>query len=112
MTPEQAVGPIVERLSEMDVTRVIVFGSEASHAGGRDSDLDIAVVVPDPADSQSFNRTEAALHFRRRLRDINAKVPIDLIVYAESEFKEIGSHQSFLKTEIIERGRTVYERAG
>jgi len=112
MTPREAIGPVIERLKDMAISRIVVFGSAAGGETHEDSDLDIAVVVPDPEDRAEFTRTEFALEVRRRLRDINAQVALDIVVYTVSEFERLASQASSLRTEIVEGGETVYERAG
>lgn len=112
MTPREAIGPVIERLKDMTIDRIIVFGSAAGGETHKDSDLDIAVVVPDPETREDFNRTEFALEVRRRLRDVNAQVALDIVVYTVSEFEKLASQASSLRAEIIEGGETVYERAG
>jgi predicted nucleotidyltransferase len=112
MTPREAIGPVIERLKEMTIDRIIVFGSAASGETDEDSDLDIAVVVPDPETPADFNRTEYALEVRRRLQDVNAHVALDILVYTVSEFEKLASQASSLRAEIVEGGETVYERAG
>ncbi|MFP4406954.1 MAG: nucleotidyltransferase domain-containing protein [Spirochaetaceae bacterium] len=103
---------MIERLKEMSISRIIVFGSAASGETHEDSDLDIAVVVPDPENRADFNRTEFALEVRKHLRDVNAQVALDIVVYTASEFEKLASQASSLRAEIIEGGETVYERAG
>lgn len=112
MTPREAIEPVIDSLKDMTIDRIIVFGSAATGVTHADSDLDIAVVVPDPQDEGDFNRTEFALEIRRRLRDINAYLALDIIVYTVSEFERLASQASSLRAEIIEGGETVYERAG
>jgi predicted nucleotidyltransferase len=95
----------------MDVVRVIVFGSAASGNVDCHSDLDLAIVVADPEDPAEFNRTERALEVRRRIRDINAELALDILVYSESEFERLSRIPSTVRNELIEGGETVYERA-
>jgi hypothetical protein len=52
------------------------------------------------------------VELRRQIRDINAQIAIDILVYTESEFSKLRNSPSFLRGEIAEAGATVYERAG
>lgn len=112
MTPREAVGPIVERIKDLDISRVVVFGSTVTGTVDEDSDLDLAVIVPDPEPGEEFNRVDRAIELRRHIRDINAEIAIDILVYTESEFSRLRNSPSFVRAEIAEAGETVYERAG
>lgn len=112
MTPREAIGPVIEHLKDMNIRRIVVFGSAAGGRTHTNSDLDLAVVVSDPENIKAFNRTDVALEIRRRLRDINAHVAMDIVVYTSSEFEWLASQPSSLKVEIVEGGETVYENAG
>ena len=103
---------MIDCLRDMNLRKIVVFGSATGGKTYEDSDLDLALVVPDPENSQVFNRTEVALEARRRLRQVNAQVAMDILVYTASEFQKLASQPSSFRTEIIEGGRTVYERAG
>ena len=80
MTPREAIAPILDRIHDMDVVRVTVFGSAATGEVRDDSDLDLAIVVQDPEDPADFDRIETALEVHRRIRDINAELALDIIV--------------------------------
>lgn len=112
VTPREAVAPIVERIKDLDISRVVVFGSTVTGAFDKDSDLDLAVIVPDPEPGEKFNRVDRAIELRRHIRDINAEIAIDILVYTESEFSRLRNSPSFVRAEIAEAGETVYERAG
>ena len=111
MTAREAIDPILDRIRDMDVIRVIVFGSAATGHVRSDSDLDLAIIVADPENPLDFNRTETALEVRRRIRDINAQLALDILVYTESEFARLSEIPSTVRSELIEGGETVYERA-
>lgn len=112
MTPREAIAPILERIRDLPIVRVVVFGSTARGENDADSDLDLAIIVPDPADRARFDRVEAAVTVRRRILDINRQVAVDILVYTESEFQELSEQPSFVRGELVESGEIVYERAG
>ncbi len=112
MTPRDAIPVIIERFTQLPISRIVLFGSVAAGNADADSDIDLAVVVPDPATGTDIDRVELAVAFRRLVRDINAEMALDILVYTEEEFKRLSHGPSFVKTELIERGETVYERAG
>lgn len=100
---------IIGAIYDMSPRRVIVFGSAVDGTVGGDRDLDIAVVFDDP--DQNFDRLETKLAIRRRIRPVNAEVAIDLVVYTESEYQQLAPRRSFLRSEILDRGTVVYEKA-
>lgn len=112
MNTDAVVERILERIADLDITRVIVFGSSTDGTVGTDSDLDIAVVFANPDGSKRFDRMQRKLEIRRRIPDINSEVAIDLVAYTQSEFESLAQQPSFVRSQIVERGQTVYEKAG
>lgn len=112
MNPREAVAPIVDCLKDLAISRVVVFGSAVTGTFEEDSDIDLAVIVPDPGPGEKFNRIDRAIEVRRELRDINAEIAIDILLYTESEFSKLRNSPSFVRGEIADAGETVYERAG
>jgi predicted nucleotidyltransferase len=103
---------IVDRLRELSVSRVIVFGSSHTARVHADSDIDIAVVLSEPEEFASYDaRLEARSRIRAQLRDINRRVPIDILLFTEQEFEASLSEPGFVSEEIVGHGRTVYEKA-
>lgn len=95
---------------EFGADRVVVFGSlaramdEGAQALNEWSDLDIVVV----ADTQlSFYERSKALLLRVRPR-----VGADVFVYTPTEWKELEAFRLFVRSEMMGRGKVVYERAG
>lgn len=110
MNTWQIANQIIDAISDLNPRRVIVFGSAIDGTVGGDRDLDIAIVFDDP--EETFDRLESKLAVRRRIRPVNAEVAIDLVVYSESEYQQLASTPSFLRSEILDRGTVVYEKAG
>jgi predicted nucleotidyltransferase len=109
---EKLVQDIVDRLKDSRVTRILLFGSRASGESGKGGDFDLAIVVGAPRSFSNYEeRLEAKSAIRARLRDINRRVPIDLVLYTEDEFRELKAEASFLATEIMAKGRVLYEKA-
>lgn len=105
---------IVERLRPLGASRILVFGSAArGQRRAADSDIDLAVVVDAPREFRNYDdRLEAKSQLRLALLDINATVPIDILLYTEEEFRRLLSESSFLATEVVGKGQTIYEKAG
>lgn len=105
---------IVERLRPLGASRIVVFGSTVhGQRRERDADIDLAVVVDYPRQFRSYDeRLEAKSRLRMALLDINATVPIDILVYTEEEFQGLLRESSFVATEVVAKGHTLYEKAG
>lgn len=88
----------------------MVFGSlaramdEGAQVLNEWSDLDIVVV----ADTQlSFYERSKTLLLRVRPR-----VSVDVFAYTPTEWKELEAFRLFVQSEMVGRGKVVYERAG
>lgn len=81
--------------------RVVLFGSHARGAAGRDSDVDLLVVMATPDDP-----AELTADMRVRLRP---DFPLDLLVRPAATIKRrISQGDSFLRS-VLEEGRVLYE---
>ena len=110
---DMAIQTVVERLKRLPVSRIILFGSSANGATTSDSDVDLAIVMDRPTAFENYDqRLEAKSEIRKSILDINGKIPIDILLYTESEYNELRQFKGFLSTEILARGRTLYEKAG
>ena len=105
---------IVERLRVHGVSRIVVFGSTAQgERHDRNSDIDLAVVVDTPSTFNSYDeRLEVKSRLRAAIVDINAEVPIDILLYTEEEFWQLSGESGFVASEVIGKGHTVYAKAG
>lgn len=107
LTPTQekvdlAVRKVVECL---DPSRVIVFGSWARGQARWDSDVDLAVVLP--------NHAEPALpDIRKSLRKKLAEIPmtIDLVLATEEHFAQFSDSVNSIYYNIQKDGKVAYER--
>jgi predicted nucleotidyltransferase len=81
---------------------VLLFGSVARGEIREWTDLDLVVVAD--TDLPFYERT------RRILNSVQPKVGMDVIVYTPVEWDELKHTRSFVKQEIIHKGRVVYER--
>jgi predicted nucleotidyltransferase len=61
--------------------RIILFGSAATGQMTEDSDLDLLVVEPEPADTR-----DRSVRIRRALGDV--RYPVDVIVMSSARFEE------------------------
>ncbi len=94
---------------EFGAERVIVFGSlaraidEGAQALNEWSDLDLVVVA----------ETERPFYERGRslLLRVRPKISADVFVYTPAEWKELKAGRLFVQSEMMEKGKVVYERA-
>jgi predicted nucleotidyltransferase len=81
--------------------RVVLFGSYAYGRPGADSDVDLLVIMP--------HKDHPAVQAAEILKRIRAGFPIDLIVRSPREIRKRLAMDDFFITEILERGKTLYE---
>lgn len=87
---------------ELKPERIIAFGSYVSGEIGEWSDLDLVVI------------TETTLPFFERLKQVlllvRSDVGMDVLVYTPDEWEHMKRERRFIREEIAEKGRVVYER--
>ena len=85
--------------------KVFLFGSHAYGKPESDSDIDLLVVLDIDIPTKNFKeRSENYLRISRALRDIERKVPIDLLVYTKPEFDRFIQMGSMFSKKIIKEG--------
>ena len=88
----------------VSVDCIYLFGSYAYGVPNADSDYDLCVIIPD-GDARTI---DVAIDIRRALYSIQT-IPIDLLVYHSSRFKEKQEFAAFEK-HIAREGVLLYER--
>jgi predicted nucleotidyltransferase len=102
---EGLVHEIVRRiLGVAKPDRIILFGSAATGPMTRDSDIDLLVVAPSPA-----NTIEERLMLRRSLRGIG--FPVDVFLIATERFEESKNIFGGIAFPAHKYGRVIYEAA-
>lgn len=96
MISDNLKNTIVSQISAaVKPSEIFLFGSHAYGIPHEDSDIDLLVVVDSDVIPQNYDeKAEIYLRVSRAIRDMERKIPIDLIVYTKPEFerfKEIGS---------------------
>jgi uncharacterized protein len=84
-------------------TAIFIFGSYAWGTPGKDSDLDIAVIVGESDEKPYKSIQKGTL----ALWDI--KIPIDLLVFTSKDFGEKSKFRSTLQYQINLKGIKIYE---
>ena len=101
---------ILERLMEINPTKIILFGSHAKGTDSAESDLDLLVVTNHDKTPQSYGEKERIyLEVARLLRDIRGKVPMDLVVHTRPMHNRFIEMDSLFARELLEKGVTLYE---
>jgi predicted nucleotidyltransferase len=100
---EQELARYVQILAEEEnPQKVIVFGSLATGNVKEWSDIDLLVINDTP------------LPYLQRLFKLQAllqpKVGTDLIYYTPQEFEQLCKERAFVREEILEKGKVVYEQ--
>lgn len=99
---------LLDRLRDLDVQKVVLFGSHAWGRPGTHSDVDLLVVLDEEAVPET-SAEHGRLHQRvaRHLRDIEREVPIDLIVHTQPMYRD-----SMFARKVNQQGRILYEESG
>ena len=95
---QEIVGRIVEAAHPL---RIIVFGSVARGEQGRESDVDLLIVMP-----EGTHRRLTAQMLYQRLRGM--AVPIDLVVTTESALERHKDNPGLVYHAILREGRVLY----
>lgn len=90
---------IRESLRPLSPEKVIVFGSYAHGGAGRDSDIDLIVVLDSDTVPQDYHeRMMNRLLVRRALDALNREYALDVLVYPRPEWQRFqGSGSAFSK---------------
>ncbi len=79
---EQMKQEILNRLQDIDIKHIFLFGSYSHGRAERDSDIDLYVVTKDQFTPRNYReRRELVRKVSRPLTDLRQKVSIDLLVH-------------------------------
>lgn len=84
--------------------RVILFGSRATGTHRPDSDVDLLVVMPSPADKRAL-----AVDMRRALSDL--PIAKDIVVTTPEEVQHRGDMVGSVIRSALRAGRVIFEHA-
>jgi uncharacterized protein len=85
--------------------KIILFGSYAAGNPNDDSDLDLFVIK-----DSDLPRPQRTALVRKMLYGV--MIPIDLVVFTPKEIAESKDNRFSFVHEVLNSGKTVYERAG
>ncbi|MBN1114388.1 MAG: nucleotidyltransferase domain-containing protein, partial [Oligoflexia bacterium] len=76
--------------NNFDVSSIILFGSYAHGQPTENSDLDLLVILDDESFSKTYmEKIQKRLNILKCLGDMGDRIPIDLLVYTNSEWKKL-----------------------
>lgn len=87
--------------------RIILFGSAVQGEMHEDSDLDI-VIIKD-TDKRFYDRIGEVLR-GLWFDEPTPGIGVDVIVYTPKEFSQMKKHNPFVRDEILNKGRVIYEQ--
>ena len=101
-TTQQAIELLVKQIVEaVHPLKVVLFGSAARGDAGRESDLDILVVMP-----EGTGRLQTAKGLYQRIRGVT--VPYDIVVATPSLLERHKDTPGLIYGEILREGVTLY----
>lgn len=105
MIGSDKIADIVTKIvSGYNPEKIILFGSYATGKPTEDSDLDLMVIK-----ATDLPRPQRTVQVRKML--YGAMVPIDLIIYTPQEIAESKDNIFSFVSEVLNTGKTLYERA-
>jgi len=108
MDIEKIKKEIMEAFKELELEKVILFGSHAYGHVSKDSDIDLYVVTKDNYTPQSYKEKRALVwKVSEVILDIRKKYAIDLLVHTKNMHEKFVELQSSFSKDILERGKVL-----
>jgi predicted nucleotidyltransferase len=109
--PDDIISKIIQCLMDLNVYKIILFGSYAKGTATEDSDIDLAVIL----DSEEFAKNSDERMDRRRpvsraLLEVNRQYSMDIIVYSKGEYEYLEKKESDFVREIKDKGKEIYAK--
>jgi predicted nucleotidyltransferase len=105
MIEKDKISEIVKKIaSGYNPDKIILFGSYATGNPNEDSDLDLFVIK-----DTDLPRPQRTVQVRRML--YGSMIPIDLIIFTPEEIEESKENKFSFVYEVLNTGKTLYERA-
>jgi predicted nucleotidyltransferase len=112
METDKTINDLVTSLKSSDPYKIVLFGSYARGNPREDSDIDIMVILDNDDVAKTYKeRLNKYLLVQKLVREINYKIPLDILVYSKEEFKLIKNYGNYLIDEIEKTGKIIYENA-
>jgi predicted nucleotidyltransferase len=112
MEIENLLEKLVLSLKASDPYKIVLFGSYANGNPDGNSDIDLMVILDNDHVSKTYEeRLNKKVYIRSLVREINRKIPLDILVYSKKELNLIKEHGNYFIDEIERTGRIIYEKA-
>jgi uncharacterized protein len=106
MIEKEKILEIVNKIaSGYNPEKIILFGSYALGNPDENSDLDLLVIK-----ESDLPRPQRSVQVRKMI--YGSMIPIDLIVYTPKEIEESKDNKFSFVYQVLNTGKTLYERAG
>ena len=110
MTKADIISQINMSLQNLNVNKVILFGSYAKGTQSKDSDIDLLVVTNDDFVFESFaEKMKTKIKIAKALDSLRKHADIDLIVHTKPMYEKFLQMNSGFKKEIMSSGSIIYE---
>jgi predicted nucleotidyltransferase len=112
MKIEELLEKLVLALKASDPYKIILFGSYANGNPDENSDIDLMVILDNNHVSKTYEeRLHKKVYIKSLVREINRKMPLDILVYSKEELNIIKEQGNYFIDEVERTGRTLYEKA-
>lgn len=96
---------IIHLLKNLNLHKVLLFGSYAQGTAQTESDVDLLVVLNKEGMSGSYSEMlENRKSVSQLLRELRKKIPVDLLVYTKDEWTALKSSDSSFIRQIEQEG--------
>jgi predicted nucleotidyltransferase len=101
---------ILERLKEINPSKVILFGSYAYGTPHEDSDIDLIIVLNKRGVAASYKeKKENRMTVGKKIFSVEEEAPIDTLVYTLDEWEYFLNNNSSFSKLITQKGILLYE---
>ena len=110
MTRNEIIKEVKYSLRDLNIYKIILFGSFSKNRQKEESDIDLLVVTNDDFVFESFaQKMETKLKISAALNKLRKHADIDLIVHTKPMFEKFILLNSGFKKEILNTGSVIYE---
>ncbi|MCW7495086.1 nucleotidyltransferase domain-containing protein [Leptospira levettii] len=90
-----------EIISLVNPLKIILFGSRATHAAGKNSDYDLLIIMPD-----GTNKREIAQYIYKNVDQV--KISFDVVVATPETLKKYSNHRHLIYFHALQDGLELY----